>query len=174
MYSQIPSLLSKHYQVNRAQCSMCICVLFSCLSLEYLFIFILCLNFLVDLEDKPSEKVSNTAWPVVSPSSRREHFGSESKESTQQVKDNFIADGKKSNAKEMSHSPLKANNKELGKSLDDPGSGSDNKVLNNSSYFRNLGKIVKGKENDGSVEKSELLDAATDPTLPSEVIMCPF
>ncbi|XP_044485797.1 uncharacterized protein LOC123211255 isoform X2 [Mangifera indica] len=122
----------------------------------------------VDLEDKPSEKVSNTAWPVVSPSSRREHFGSESKESTQQVKDNFIADGKKSHAKEMSHSPLKANNKELGKSLDDPGSGSDNKVLNNSSYFRNLGKIVKGKENDGSVEKSELLDAATDPTLPSE------
>lgn len=74
----------------------------------------------------------------------------------------------------MSRSPVKTNNKERGKSFDDSGSGPDNNVLNNSSYLRNLGKTVKGKENDGSEEKSELLDAATDPTLPSEVIMCSF
>ncbi|KAJ0007828.1 hypothetical protein Pint_29796 [Pistacia integerrima] len=122
----------------------------------------------VDLEDKPSEKVSNTAGPVISPSSRRQQFGSESRESAWQAKDNFIADGKTSNAKEMSRSPVKTNNKEHGKSFDDSGSGPDNKVLTNSSYLRNLGKIVKGKENDGSEEKSELLDAANDPTLPSE------
>ncbi|KAJ0075816.1 hypothetical protein Patl1_34198 [Pistacia atlantica] len=122
----------------------------------------------VDLEDKPSEKVSNTAGPVISPSSRREQFGSESRESAWQAKDNFIADGKTRNAKEMSHSPVKTNNKEHGKSFDHSGSGPDNKVLTNSPYLRNLGKIVKGKENDGSEEKSELLDAANDPTLPSE------
>ncbi|KAL5757920.1 hypothetical protein ACOSP7_020531 [Xanthoceras sorbifolium] len=127
----------------------------------------------VDLEDKPSEKstkVSNTIGPMVGPSSSRTgHLGSESKESAWKMKDNVVTDGVKYSAKEMSNSPVKNNVKECGKPSEDSGNGPDTKVKNISLSLRNLGKIVKGRENDGSEERSDSrLDAATDPTLPNE------
>lgn len=132
--------------------------------------------FVVDLEDKPSEKiakVSNSVGSLIgSSSSGRDQLGSESKESAWQVKDNVIADGQKVNVKEMSHSPVKSTSKERGKSSEDSGNGPDIMVQNNSSSLKNLGKPVKRREKDSLDEASELLlDAASDPTLPTEVIM---
>lgn len=68
-------------------------------------------NFLVDLEDKPSEK-SKTLPNFLGPttdhlSPRREHLSTGSKESALPMKTNFVADGLRSNGKGMSHSPLK-------------------------------------------------------------------
>ncbi|KAI9162589.1 hypothetical protein LWI28_028762 [Acer negundo] len=124
----------------------------------------------VGLEDKPSERstmVSNTIGPT-----GREHLGNENKESPRKMKDNFVADGLKYNAKEMAKSPVKNTVKESGKPLQDSGSGPDTMVQNISSSLRNLAKAVKGRDNDGLEERSDSpFDASTDPTLPNEVII---
>ncbi|KAK4844551.1 hypothetical protein QYF36_021597 [Acer negundo] len=121
----------------------------------------------VGLEDKPSERstmVSNTIGPT-----GREHLGNENKESPRKMKDNFVADGLKYNAKEMAKSPVKNTVKESGKPLQDSGSGPDTMVQNISSSLRNLAKAVKGRDNDGLEERSDSpFDASTDPTLPNE------
>ncbi|KAK1577155.1 hypothetical protein Q3G72_019384 [Acer saccharum] len=121
----------------------------------------------VGLEDKPSERstmVSNTIGPT-----GREHFGNESKESPRQMKDNFVADGLKYNAKEMAKSPVKNTVKESGKPSQDSGNGPDTKVQNISSSLRNLAKAMKGRDNDGLEERSDSpFDASTYPTLPNE------
>lgn len=67
-------------------------------------------NFLVDLEDKPSGKAKrlpNFPGPVTDHVSlRREPLSTESKESAFQIKNNFVADGLRSNEKGISYSPL--------------------------------------------------------------------
>lgn len=76
---------------------------------SYLSIFVG--NFLVDLEDKPSEKskkLPNSIGPTTDHlSPRREHLSAGSKESALPMKNNFVADGLRSNGKGMSHSPVK-------------------------------------------------------------------
>ncbi|KAL9463438.1 hypothetical protein AB3S75_001280 [Citrus x aurantiifolia] len=127
----------------------------------------------VDLEDKPSErstKFTNSIGNQISSSSyRSEHLGSESKESAGQAKHNFVAEGQKFNVKEMSRSPVQNTSKEHEKSLEDSQSGLDTSVQKSSPSLRNLGKPMKGRKSDGLEETSEsLLDASTDPTLPTE------
>lgn len=127
----------------------------------------------VDLEDKPSEKstkLSNSIGNLISPSSyRRENLGSENEESAGHAKDNFVAEGQKVNVKEMFHSPGKNTSKEHEKPLEDSRSGLDTSVQKSSPSIRNLGKPMKGRKSDGLEETSELLlDASTDPTLPTE------
>ncbi|KAH9666001.1 phox (PX) domain-containing protein [Citrus sinensis] len=127
----------------------------------------------VDLEDKPSErstKLTNSIGNQISSSSyRSEHLGSESKESAGQAKHNFVAEGQKFNVKEMSRSPVQNTSKEHEKSLEDSRNGLDTSVQKSSPSLRNLGKPMKGRKSDGLEETSEsLLDASTDPTLPTE------
>lgn len=99
-------------------------------------------------------------------------MGSESKESAGQAKHNFVAEGQKFNVKEMSRSPVQNTSKEHEKSLEDSRSGLDTSVQKSSPSLRNLGKPMKGRKSDGLEETSEsLLDASTDPTLPTEVMM---
>ncbi|OMO54105.1 hypothetical protein CCACVL1_28063 [Corchorus capsularis] len=120
----------------------------------------------VDLDEKPSEKnkkASNVMGPL---SSRREHLDNGIKESTLQMKPNLAIDGFR-NAKDMS-SPSKIPGKERGKSFEDSGSDSETRVQNNL-VMRNTGKNIKGRENEGMEDTSELLlDAATYSTLPIE------
>ncbi|KAE7997446.1 hypothetical protein FH972_002084 [Carpinus fangiana] len=107
----------------------------------------------VDLEDKPSEKskkLPNSIGPTTDHlSPRREHLSTGSKESALPMKNNFVADGLRSN-------------------------GKDTRPQNYASSPPNLGTTAKerdGKERDGYglEEASEShLDAATDPTLPTE------
>ena len=129
-------------------------------------------NFLVDLDDNPSEKskkATNVMGPLMGPlSSRREQLNTESKVSAFQMKPNFAMDGL-GNAKDVSYSPTKNPTKDRGKSFEDSGSDSDTRVRNNL-YVRSTGKNVKGRENGRMENASELLlDAATHPTLPTEV-----
>lgn len=75
----------------------------------------------------------------------------------------------------MSRSPVQNTSKEHEKSLEDSRSGLDTSVQKSSPSLRNLGKPMKGRKSDGLEETSEsLLDASTDPTLPTEVMMCFF
>ncbi|KAF5466622.1 hypothetical protein F2P56_016533 [Juglans regia] len=102
----------------------------------------------VDLEDKPSEKskkLPNFLGPVTNNlSSRREHLGSESKEPAFRVKSNVMADRLRSN-------------------------GKDTSPQNDAASPTYLGNPVKGRDDNALEEASEsLLDAATDPTLPTE------
>lgn len=83
-------------------------LIFSSFDSSYLSIFVG--NFLVDLEDKPSEKskqLPNFLGPTTGHlSPRREHLSSGSKESALPMKNNLVADGLRSNGKGMSHSPV--------------------------------------------------------------------
>lgn len=102
-------------------------------------------------------------------------MGSESEESAGHAKDNFVVEGQKFNVKEMFHSAGKNTSKEHEKPLEDSQSGLDASVQKSSVSIRNLGKPMKGRKSDGLEETSELLlDASTDPTLPTEVIMYLF
>lgn len=136
-------------------------------------VFIFCFDCTVDLDDKPSEmsrKASHLTGPVSnSISTKRDQLGTDHKDSSLQTKHNFVADGVKMSPKYTSHSPVKRPGKECGKSLED--SGSDSDTQKNVSV-RNLGKIVEGRQTDGLEQTSELIhDTASDPTLPTEVIM---
>lgn len=102
----------------------------------------------VDLEDKPSGKAKNLPnflGPVTDHLSlRREHLSTESKESAFQIKNNFVADGLRSNEK-------------------------DSRTQNCTASLANLGNTARGRDGDSLEEASEShLDAATDPTLPTE------
>lgn len=102
----------------------------------------------VDLEDKPSEKskqLPNFLGPTTGHlSPRREHLSSGSKESALPMKNNLVADGLRSN-------------------------GKDTRPQNYASSLANLGATAKERDGDGLEEASEShLDAATDPTLPTE------
>ncbi|XP_062155609.1 uncharacterized protein LOC133863600 isoform X2 [Alnus glutinosa] len=124
----------------------------------------------VDLEDKPSEKskkLPNFHGPRTDHlSPTREHLSTETKESAFPMKNDFVADGLR-NGKGMSHSPVKILGKEFGKSVDN--SGSDTRPQNFASSLANLRTTAKGRDGDGLEEASEShLDAATDPTLPTE------
>lgn len=136
-------------------------------------IFCVAWEFSVDLDDNPSEKIkkaSNVMGPLMgSLSSRREQLDAGSKEPALQMKLNLATDGLR-NAKDISYSPSKFPTKERGKSLEESGSDSDTRLQNNS-VVRDMGKNAKGKENKRTEDTSELLlDAATYPILPTEVI----
>jgi sorting nexin-13 len=131
-------------------------------------------NFLVDLEDKPSEKskkLPNSIGPTTDHlSPRREHLSTGSKESALPMKNNFVADGLRSNGKGMSHSPVKflVNNLESQLTIH---YDSDTRPQNYASSPPNLGTTAKERDGYGLEEASEShLDAATDPTLPTEVV----
>jgi sorting nexin-13 len=105
----------------------------------------------VDLENKPSEKAKklpNFLAPVTNNlSSRREHLSTESKESAFKIKNNVVADVLRSNEK-------------------------DSRTQNHAASLTNSGNTAKGRDGDGLEEASEsLLDATTDPTLPTEVTL---
>lgn len=124
----------------------------------------------VHLEDKPrkkSEMVPNS--PLTS---RREHLGAESKESMQ-MKQNFVSDWSRSPTTGISRSPMHKNVKECSKPSEDSGSDKDSRVQISSSSIKFLEKGTEGSEGggDGLPEASELLlDAASDPTLPTEFV----
>jgi sorting nexin-13 len=158
----------------------------SCLNVDfYVVLFFLPLthpifpsfgNFLVDLENKPSEKAKklpNFLAPVTNNlSSRREHLSTESKESAFKIKNNVVADVLRSNEKGMSCSPVKKLGKEFGMSFDNSGCDSDSRTQNHAASLTNSGNTAKGRDGDGLEEASEsLLDATTDPTLPTEVTL---
>ncbi|XP_041015005.1 uncharacterized protein LOC121257812 isoform X3 [Juglans microcarpa x Juglans regia] len=127
----------------------------------------------VDLDDKPSEKskkLPNFLGPVTNNlSSRREHLGSESKEPAFCAKSNVMADRLRSNGKGVSHFPVKHLGKEFRNSFNNSGGDSDTSPQNDAASPTYLGNPVKGRDDIALEEASEsLLDAATDPTLPTE------
>lgn len=130
-------------------------------------------NYLVGLEDKPSERsksVSNFGGPVMDDSSlNREHLSTESREPALKMKNN--ADRFRLNtSKGMAYSPAKNPGKEITKSFDNLAGDSETKAQKDASSLRNLGKAVKGRETDRPEAASDLiLDATNDLTLPTEV-----
>lgn len=132
--------------------------------------FFICREHVVDLEDKPSEKskmVLNHGGPATDHLSlKREHLRLESREPPLQTKNNALTDGFKLNTKDASYSPV---GKEVRKSSDNSSSDLETRAQPDASH-RNLGNTVKRRKSNGLEEASELsLDAATDPTLPTEV-----
>lgn len=124
--------------------------------------------FLVGLDDKQSEKskrVLNFGEPVVDPSSlKREQIGIGIRDSTLQVKNNAVGDGQRLNAK--GSSSVKNRGKDFGKPLNTPSTCSGTGGPKQASSLINSGRTSKGRKE----QESELfLDAATDPTLPTEV-----
>ncbi|KAA8541797.1 hypothetical protein F0562_022949 [Nyssa sinensis] len=127
----------------------------------------------VNLNDTAQEKCKDVhdigGHAIDSLPSRRENLSAESKESALQIKRNVVADGSRLNPKLVVHSSPKKPAKEFVKPFEDSGSDSDNGVQKNISPTGNLGKTTKGSEVDGLQASSKLLiDAATDPTLPTE------
>ncbi|KAM2993976.1 hypothetical protein FF2_046004 [Malus domestica] len=118
----------------------------------------------VDLDDKPSEKskkVSNMDGLVTDPFLTREHTGNGVKGSALQLKNN---DGLRVNTK-VSDSQVKSPGKEIGKSLINSGTDSDARAKKDLSSVTNLGKTIKGREEQ---ESESFLDTDTVPTLPTE------
>uniref|UniRef100_A0A5B6ZYX7 Sorting nexin-13 n=1 Tax=Davidia involucrata TaxID=16924 RepID=A0A5B6ZYX7_DAVIN len=127
----------------------------------------------VDLDDTAQEKskeVHNIIGQVMDPLfSRRENSKAESKESALQTKRDVVADGSRLNTKLVVHSSPKKPAKEIGNPFEDSASVSDNGAQKNISPKGNLGNTKKGSEVDGLQASSEsLIDAATDPILPTE------
>ncbi|KAL7162453.1 hypothetical protein ACSBR2_042862 [Camellia fascicularis] len=123
----------------------------------------------VNLDNTPHERSreAQTALRTAQPlSSRREQQNAESKESASPVKHNFVAHESKLNTKAAVHSPQKRSAKEFGKPFEDSASDSDNVNQRNTSPNRTS---IKGSEGDKlQVSPQSLIDASTDPTLPSE------
>lgn len=119
----------------------------------------------VDLDHKPSAKgtsVSKFVGPVTdSLSSKRAQLGAEGLESTLQMKKKFVADGTG-----VPQSLVKKPGIESGKPFEHSGSDSDIRMQNNSTSIRNMEKTVLGRE--GEETSDLILDAATDPTIPTE------
>ncbi|KAL7222183.1 hypothetical protein ACSBR1_023985 [Camellia fascicularis] len=120
----------------------------------------------VGLDDTPHERgkeVQNALGPSVNPfSSRTEHQNAESKE----FPHNFVAGGSRLNTQGAIHSPQKKPAKEFRKPFDDLTSDSDNAEQRNVSLTRNS---IKGRKcADVQALSQSLIDAATDPTLPTE------
>lgn len=117
-----------------------------------------------------NKEVGKTVRPVLDPVSyRRDLLNAESKESAPQVKRNSVTDGSRLNSKSLALSPSKKPAKEFGKPFEDSGSDSDKMVRKNDSSTQKLGKTIKGGEVDGlHASSGSHIDAASDPTLPSE------
>ncbi|KAJ7962999.1 Phox-associated domain,Sorting nexin [Quillaja saponaria] len=127
----------------------------------------------VDLVDKPSQKSKKASGFLGSVSesfaSQREQLITEKKESAFQTKNNIVADGLRSKAKGTSHSMQERTGIESGKSFDDSGADSETRAQRNTSSPQNLRNATKGSGNDGLEEASDLLlDASSDPSLPTE------
>ncbi|XP_028064289.1 uncharacterized protein LOC114267448 [Camellia sinensis] len=120
----------------------------------------------VGLDDTPHERgkeVQNALGPSVNPfSSRTEHQNTESKEFPR----NFVAGGSRLNTQGAIHSPQKKPAKEFRKPFDDLTSDSDNAEQRNVSLTGN--SIIGRKCADVQALSPSLIDAATDPTLPTE------
>ncbi|PSS07436.1 Sorting nexin-13 like [Actinidia chinensis var. chinensis] len=96
---------------------------------------------------------------------RREQRNAESTESVLPMKHNSVADASKLNPKGAVHSPHIKPSKEFGKPFEDSG-GFNNEEQSNLSLTR---KSRKGSEADDLQASSQsLVDAATDPTIPTE------
>ncbi|XP_038717724.1 uncharacterized protein LOC120010885 isoform X2 [Tripterygium wilfordii] len=127
----------------------------------------------VDLDDKPSEKdetFSNIVRPLSgSLSSTREQLGTECNEATLQTKNNFVTDGIRLTAKDVSFSPGKKPGKESVKSIVDSDDDVDIRTQKDRPSIRNSGKILEGRKNGGKDEASMLpIDVASDHALPTE------
>lgn len=119
----------------------------------------------VDLDDKPSEKskgVSNYGGPVVT------DLSSLKREPALQMKNNDVSDGFRLDAKGISYSPVKTSGKELAKPFENSGNDSETRAQKDAYSLRNSGRAVKGRAQSPEVASELLLDAATDPTLPTE------
>ncbi|KAL6994747.1 hypothetical protein U1Q18_044888 [Sarracenia purpurea var. burkii] len=123
----------------------------------------------VDLDDtahERSKEVRTALGPADSLSSWREEQNAESKESALPMKHNFVAGGSKSNPKSAVHSTLVKPAKGFGKPFDDSGSISDNEEHTKISVPR---KPINGSKGDNlQVSSQPLIDATTDPILPTE------
>ncbi|XP_050384500.1 uncharacterized protein LOC126801087 isoform X2 [Argentina anserina] len=113
---------------------------------------------------KPSEKSKRVLNFGTDPSSfKSEQIGIGMKDSTLQVKNNAVGDGLRLNAK--GSSPVKNPGKDFGKPVNTPTTCSITGGQKQASSLTNSGKTSEGREE----QESELvLDAATDPTLPTE------
>ncbi|OUZ99956.1 Phox homologous domain [Macleaya cordata] len=127
----------------------------------------------VDLDDKPYEK-SAKVQHVIEPaddhlSSMAQNLGRKSKENVLQMKQNLVADDSSLKTRNTSHTSLKSSGKDRNILYEDSDSDSDGRGQNFASSIRKLGKPLKERVSDNPKETSELLlDAATDPTLPTE------
>ncbi|KAF8407046.1 hypothetical protein HHK36_006171 [Tetracentron sinense] len=128
----------------------------------------------VDLDDKPYEKSPKVQNLVVEPVndpvySRREHLDIKGKETVVQMKPNYVTDNSRLNSRVTAHSTIKKPGQECENSFEDSGRDSDSRMQKNVSSIRKSGKTLRERGNDGPQETSELLlDASTDPTLPTE------
>lgn len=123
-------------------------------------------NFIVDLDDKPSEKskgVSNYGGPAVT------DLSSLKREPALQMKNNDVSDGFRLDAKGISYSPVKTPSKELAKPFENSGNDLETRAQKDAYSLRNSGRAVKGRAQSPEVASELLLDAAMDPTLPTEV-----
>lgn len=124
----------------------------------------------VDLDDTANERtkdVQTVIEPADSLSSRRQQRNAESKESTLSMKHNVVGDGSKLNAKGAVQSPQMKPVKEFG----NPSVNSSS--VNNEEHAKVslTRKSTKGGGRDDLQASSHSVnDAATDPTLPTEVI----
>ena len=135
------------------------------------YCLILLRNFLVDLAGTPNERSKKEVQTGLRPADplayRREQRNAESTESVLPMKHNSVADASKLNPKGAVHSPHIKPSKEFGKPFEDSG-GFNNEEQSNLSLTR---KSRKGSEADDLQASSQsLVDAATDPTIPTEVI----
>ncbi|KAL5575140.1 hypothetical protein UlMin_016839 [Ulmus minor] len=128
----------------------------------------------VDLDDKPSEKsngLPNFGGPLTDHVSlKKEQLRTENGEPVLQMKENAEADGFRLNAKGVSNSPVKKSGKEVIKSFDNSAHDSETRAKKDTTTLKTLGKAVKVGESDCLEASESPLDAATDPTLPTEWI----
>ncbi|KAL2462680.1 Phox-associated domain [Forsythia ovata] len=123
----------------------------------------------VDLDDTIPEK-SRDYRDRIRPTTdllfnQKENF-SHGKESALRMKGEHVTDASKLNKRSLVLSPRRKPTKGCGKALEDSSSDSDNPEQESIHLARNLGKTLKTDAN-GS-RASEFINAATDPTLPSE------
>ncbi|GFZ04158.1 phox (PX) domain-containing protein [Actinidia rufa] len=115
--------------------------------------------------ERSKKEVQTGLGPADPLAYRREQRNAESTESVLPMKHNSVADASKLNPKGAVHSPQIKPSKEFGKPFEDSG-GFNNEEQSNLSLTR---KSRKGSEADDLQASSQsLVDAATDPTIPTE------
>lgn len=126
--------------------------------------------FPVDLDDTANERTKDgqtATGPADSLSSRRQQRIAESKESTVPMKHNVVGDGSKLNAKGAVQSPQMKPAKEF-RNPSENSSSVNNEEHTKVALTR---KSIKGGGSDDLQASSHSVNnAATDPTLPTEVI----
>ncbi|XP_043701238.1 uncharacterized protein LOC122651772 [Telopea speciosissima] len=125
----------------------------------------------VNLEDKSNEKstkVQNLVGAVNDPLLYRgEHLNR--KETTLQMKQNLVAENPGLRRRSKSCLPVKIPCKKHENPMEDSGSDSDGRLQSSDHRIRKSEIGLKGRGSNNPQETSEvLLDAATDPTLPTE------